>query len=332
MSKDNFKTDFQLSEDDVKTNARIRLLPDESGKYKPYEILVFPKKTFLKGNFECIASERKNGKATQLELELCDELPDEIRSAENRRKSYCRARNKLFDLLMCTTEFDCFVTLTLSSGQIDRKDYSVVIKKLNVWFANRVVRNGLVYAFVPELHKDGAIHFHGLCNFSALKTVRATNAHTGKPLCDNKGREVYNITDFPYGFTTAIPLSGKNARVATAKYCYKYITKSGGEKVGGRYYLSGGKLGRPRYEFIDLPYEQIPCKESSINDTIIFKKWRVDENASQDWIVHNEKSDALRQKTADIRLSFKEIEKRLSDMHEGAQIRHFNNLRSVNED
>ena len=62
---------------------------------------------------------------------------------------------------------------------------------------------------------------------------------------------MYNIDDWNLGFTTAIRLYGD--RAAVAAYIGKYITK--GEKVGGRWYYSGGELQRPRYMYSRVDFE-----------------------------------------------------------------------------
>lgn len=274
-------TKYALSPDEAYVNGRIKYIPDDNGVYQPYEILCFERSAFLIPGVE--VEKKKKIKYKQLsffgeyfgeeEFEPSERLRA-IMDAENRRKSYSRAKNKLFDILTCTISFDCFVTLTVSAEHIDRYDYAAVVKKLGQWLDNRVRRSELVYALVPELHKDGAIHFHGLMNMGALKLDRALSPYTGKPLFDDSGREIYNIIDFPLGFTTVIPLSGDNARIATAKYCYKYITKSGGEKVGGRYYLSGGRVGRPRYEYCNIDYDSIDSRPLEITDFVKVKKVR----------------------------------------------------------
>ncbi|MBQ8574416.1 MAG: hypothetical protein IJ447_00010 [Clostridia bacterium] len=140
------------------------------------------------------------------------------------------------------------------------------------------------YVLVPEFHSDGkSIHFHGLMNFDALKVIRAVNnkqgsRYFGQPLFDDKGREIYNISDYTLGHTTVIPIDGDNGREACAKYCYKYIIKSGGQKVGGRYYLSGGNLGRPRYELINLDYDSINEKEISVGTYMGMKRINIQED------------------------------------------------------
>ena len=251
-----------VNRDDTLVNGRIKYIPNDDGEYIPYELVCFNRNIYCASDLERSDIKSKYG---DFELENVIEAESVKDEAENRRKSYNRARNNLFDLLMCTPSFNCFLTLTLDSEKIDRYDYGTVVKALGVWLDNRVRRKSLHYVLVPEFHKDGAVHFHGLCNFDALKTVRACNAHTGTPLSDDEGRPIYNIVDYPYGFNTVIPLTGENARIATAKYCYKYITKSKGEKVGGRYYLSGGNLGRPRYDYVCVDYESVGGVEYCIS-------------------------------------------------------------------
>ena len=263
---------LHLSKDEISTNARIRYLPDENGVYQPYELLAFSKRSFILPGYESSGNKPKAKEDSKL---LFDSIENtEFSRLENRRKAFNRAKNNLFDIAMSTTSFDCFVTLTLDAKEIDRYSYEEVIKKLNVWLSNRVQRSGLTYILVPEYHKDKAIHFHGLCNFAALKVVRALNPFNGSELSDDMQRPIYNIKDFKYGFTTVIPLSGENARTATTKYCYKYITKSGGNMVGGRYYLSGGDLGRPKYKYLNIDFDALPCVAIKVGGIIDVKKYK----------------------------------------------------------
>ena len=264
----------------VETNARIRFIPDETGVYQPYELLCFSRPVFVPDGWETAGYRVEKKSAVD---DLIDAAEAGGNPAENRRKSYTRAKNKLFDLLMCTTSFDSFVTLTLSGNSVDRYDYKEIVGKLGVWLDNRVRRNDLTYTLVPEHHKDGAVHFHGLVNMDGLKVERARYQNTGRLIYDRCKRPVYNISDFPYGFSTCVPLSGDNARQATAKYCYKYITKSHGEKVGGRYYLSGAKLGRPRYTYLNADFGAIDAPTIQIGDgAASVKKLRL--NGSYDGI------------------------------------------------
>ncbi len=132
------------------------------------------------------------------------------------------------------------------------------MKKLRVYLDNRVRRNGLIYVGVPELHKKGGFHFHFLTNdvlplvYSGT-VIRPTG---GKPVKEETAkrqgfkleacRKVYNIEDWKLGFTTSIFTYGE--REAVAAYIGKYITKSA-DKIGGRWYYSGGALKKPVYTY-----------------------------------------------------------------------------------
>lgn len=238
-----------------KSNARVKFFPDDQGNWVPKSITVFDRPTFVLEDY----------KSQKWDSDYVDEeiIVDGGNADENQRKSYGRAKNNLFDILMATPQFDTFTTLTLDKNVVDRSSYSDVVKKLGVWLDNRVRRNDLTYVLVPEFHSDGkSVHFHGLMTWDSLNVIRATNKDVksrwfGQPLVDNEHRPVYNISDYKLGFSTAIQVTGENGREACAKYCFKYITKTDGVKVGGRYYLSGGNLGRPRFELLDVPFDAV---------------------------------------------------------------------------
>ena len=174
--------------------------------------------------------------------------PDK-RTADNERRSRRRAITKVYDYFNSNIDLNMFVTLTLSPDEVQRNDYEAIYKRLSTWLENRVKRDGLKYILIPEYHADGEnIHFHGCMNKSALKVV-----NSGKR---RQGKVVYNISDFTLGFTTAINISGEDSTIRVARYMLKYITKAydSGNKVGGRYYLHGGKLALPRYEYANEPF------------------------------------------------------------------------------
>lgn len=155
-----------------------------------------------------------------------------------------RAKKALYDLAICN-DFDMFFTLTLSPDKIDRYDYKTAVRMFGQWMDNRVRRKGLRYVAVPERHKDGAIHFHGLCNSDACKLVDSKRR-------DKKGRKVYNLSDWTLGFTTAVFLDEHYHQVC--QYVSKYITKqTGGGTIGGRYYYHGGALLTPIYRYSNEP-------------------------------------------------------------------------------
>lgn len=187
------------------------------------------------------------------------------------RRSVRRARKVVRDIAR-SNDWAYFVTLTLSPDRVDRYDFAAIWKHLRHWLGNCVRRKGLVYLLVPEHHKDGAIHFHGFFN-DALEAVDSgtmsvpgrkapvkvrSEAHRAA-LEAQGGHTVYNLPGWGWGFSTAIQLYGE--KDAAVSYVCKYIGKEMGgpspglgipEKIGGRWYYSGGALERPTVEWFDV--------------------------------------------------------------------------------
>lgn len=168
-------------------------------------------------------------------------------SPQSRRRAY----KKVFDYAACNEDiFDLFVTVTLNKEKIDRYDIEKIYPKLKNWLSDRVQRKGLCYILVPEYHEDGAIHFHGLINSSAVQ-MQDSGKRIWKRDTPSYGKKIYNITDWKYGFTTACYLNGDYS--AVCKYITKYVLKqSEGGLIGGRYYYHGGDLKGPTYKYINF--------------------------------------------------------------------------------
>lgn len=204
-------------------------------------------------------------------------------------RSRRRARTIVRDLARCN-EFKYFVTLTLDETKIDRYDIKAITKKLNSWLDNRVRRNGLAYVLIPEYHKDRAIHFHGFFNDALAVEYSGTVIPPGgtkprKPRSrrqlaewiEGGGRIVYNLPSWGYGFTSAMELYGDYE--AAISYVCKYITKSE-EKVGGRWYYSGGALKKPRIVYDDIMAQELALEPGvytsdlpEANVTLAIKEW-----------------------------------------------------------
>lgn len=174
-------------------------------------------------------------------------------ASDAQRRAARRARKQLYELCACN-DLDLFFTLTLSKEVIDRYDYKTIVRRFGQWADNRVRRKGLRYVAVPERHRDGAIHFHGLCNSQAVRLV--DSGRTDK----KSGQAIFNMPDWRFGFTTAIYIYG--APGAAAQYVAKYVTKqAGGGTIGGRYYLHGGDLQRARCRYYHEDFDAFEGKE-----------------------------------------------------------------------
>ena len=180
-------------------------------------------------------------------------------------KARARAKAKCKDYVLSNPELDMMITLTLDKEKIDRYSYDIIIKKLNTWLGNRVKRDGLMYLIVPETHKDGAIHFHGFVNSKSVKLEKSIykRGDDGKNFIaalhpTKKGRIIYNISDWDYGFTTAVRIGNTDIdREKTCSYILKYLTKQE-EKIGKRWYLHSNNLRTPAYTYHNFPIAEIP--------------------------------------------------------------------------
>ena len=186
---------------------------------------------------------------------------------EDLERARRRARAKVRRLALAN-EFRWFVTLTIDPARVDSYDVAAVTRKLNQWCSNQVKRRGLRYILVPEFHKSGRVHYHGF--FSDSLEAVDSGTITGVPgakgprkprskaqraeWLEAGGKIVYNLPGWTYGFTTAIELYGEYERAVA--YVCKYIGKDS-EKIGGRWYYSGGDLSTPKEQFVDISAQEI---------------------------------------------------------------------------
>lgn len=233
-----FMVGLGKTKSDIGSTGRLKVYPDGTR-----ELLVCDKPIFTGGGWERSGWDDIPSPRKAKDLESSNECSSE--------RALRRARAQVRDLALCTP-FRYFVTLTLDKSKIDRYDMAEITRRLNVWLDNRVRRKGLAYVLVPEYHKDGAIHFHGFFN-DALRAV-----DSGR--CDSRGHSVFNLPDWTYGFTTAIELYGDYH--AAVSYVCKYIGK-GSTKIGGRWYYSGGQLGRPIVEYVDISIRDVEAEEGA---------------------------------------------------------------------
>lgn len=224
-------TNLNVESAEVLCSARIKTFPDGSREVLVCDSPIFKSRGWegqgrkypMKGDRK--PRDRLGGDGVDCDL-----------SGRARRRARAQVRE-----LAKANPFRFFVTLTLDKERIDRYDMGTITRKLNTWLDNNVRRRGLAYVLVAERHKDGAVHFHGLFN-DALPVV--DSGHT-----DKGGHTVYNLPRWGFGFSTAIELYGEYDRAVS--YVCKYIGKQE-EKIGGRWFYSGGALARPEITYADL--------------------------------------------------------------------------------
>lgn len=174
-----------------------------------------------------------------------DKVQEDEDKEHSKMMNVYRTRNKIKDYCL-SNDFNMFWTLTFGSV---RDDDAKCFQRLSDWLKYMKKKFGLFdYIFIPERHKDGCIHFHGVTGGFGGVLV-----DSGK--VEPKSREiVYNCENWRYGFSTVTMI---RSRRKTASYITKYVTKNLGEGVvpkGKKKYWSSRGLREPVIEY----HEQIP--------------------------------------------------------------------------
>ena len=146
------------------------------------------------------------------------------------------------NMLLEMNDFDWFCTLTFDKEKIDRTNDACVFNAYEKYINNiKKQFPSFGYMCFPERHEDNCIHFHLLINGLTVKQLGLENS--GKVCCswayfknkiaskeyfektkhehiltETDGLPVYNITTFPFGYTTA-------TRIASRERCNSYVKK-----------------------------------------------------------------------------------------------------------
>lgn len=208
-------------------------------------------------------------------------------STESKRfsQSISRARNRVFELAMCN-EFRYFCTFTQDEKKRNRydlktfrKDFAQMVRNLN---RERPADNKIKYLLIPETHRDGAWHLHGLLQGLSSEDLREFGLNEKIPQRIRKtiknGQKVYDWTKYrnKFGYFTCTEI---NNTTACAKYITKYITKAlDGEKFEGGahlYFASQGLKGRE--EIVKNCFDPCPIDEWEYeNDFVKIKTIKYD--------------------------------------------------------
>lgn len=192
----------------------------------------------------------------QLPISVFEEKSQDEKDLEKLRNLW-KVRTKIKDYCL-SNEFTFFWTLTFSG--LDRYDNELCFLKLSKWLESMRKKHGKFnYIFIPERHKDGAIHFHGVTGGFKGVIVDSGVRH--------KRVKVYNCSDWVHGFSTLTKIRNQKA---CANYITKYVTKDLDQEIVGKgkkkYWSSRGlRLPAVEYSSFDLgrglepDYENASC-------------------------------------------------------------------------
>lgn len=168
----------------------------------------------------------------------------------------CRARSTVRNLILCN-KFDFFCTFTFNAQKVDRYNFPECKKKLSKVFHNYKVRYApdFRYLVIPEFHKDGAVHFHGMVRGIRPNDLTVPDMIYRRDKKTDALERVPNTkkyVDWAYysqklGFFSC---SAVRDYEACAHYVTKYITKDLADLPGNmNMFLSSKNLTRPELIF-----------------------------------------------------------------------------------
>lgn len=129
-----------------------------------------------------------------------------------------RSKNKIFYYARSNDWSNgYFVTLTINPEKVNSKDYKASVECVRKFLDYLRKYDCSIYALVvPERHKSGAFHFHGLIAGDIRKLIQ----YSGHTI---KGEKIYNfIKGWTYGFSNVTKVQNT---LAVEKYICKYTTK-----------------------------------------------------------------------------------------------------------
>lgn len=198
--------------------------------------------------------------------------------------SISRTKSRVTELALCNP-WEYFVTLTLDKEKYNRHDLATFKKHLSKFLNNLRFRYGwnIKYLLIPEQHKNGAWHMHGLFMGIPSSELSLFSLHDHLPMkflaMLGAGRKIMNWMRYAqsFGYVTCEPIRNLEA---TAKYITKYITKDlVSSQVGLNKKLYLCSQGLNRAETICRGHIVHDFKPDFCNDYVAIKTFKTEEDA-----------------------------------------------------
>lgn len=212
---------------------------------------------------------RKGYSISEREIKERKRKDDNYRSQKDIDRSIECSRNRTINTVYSyalSNEFEWFYTFTFNPDKINSYDYSECTAALKSWldYTRKHYAPQMKYIIVPELHKSGRIHFHGM--FANVDSIPLTYSEKGS----TSHTRVYNLPTYKYGFTTATVIKDSDR---TCSYVLKYITKElcAVSKNKKRYWCSKN-LNKPKETVYNLDIDFFAEQLDSLSENITYAK------------------------------------------------------------
>ena len=191
-----------------------------------------------------------------------------------------RAKSKIFEYAMCN-DFDYFMTFTLDKERYDRYDLGKFRKDFDLSIRHYRHNHSIdvQYVTIPETHKDGAWHMHGLLKGKLDDLFINTNGYLD---WRTYAKKFGNISLSPIQF-----------KYRCAKYMTKYISKTMSNTItelgAHLYYASKGLKTAEQIVNLDISTLEVNPAEMDFQNRYCMIK--VKDN--YDWVDQCESSDKI---------------------------------------
>lgn len=166
------------------------------------------------------------------------------------KASLSRSKSAVLELAYCNS-WDMFVTITFDKTKVvDRHNVQETMCNMRTWLNNYKKRHAksLKYLLIPELHKDGAVHVHGLISGVPDEKFKLFSSYSEEEIIKNDWSKLAN--EGYYNWLDLAKKFGRNScgkiksHEAVSYYVTKYISKDMVSAVTERnlntYYASQG--------------------------------------------------------------------------------------------
>jgi hypothetical protein len=206
------------------------------------------------------------GDPKKSKVDFCEPC-DDGREEDNERlaQSISRTKSRIFEIAHCN-EFQYFCTLTMNSEKRDRfdlngfvKDFGQFVRDLN---KKRVEGQKIEYLLIPEEHKNGAWHFHGLLR----------GFQKGELKRNEYGYLNWNEYSEKFGFFSCSKVKKKeNACRYITKYITKDMLKTSIPNGAHLFYCSQGL--KRKTKVVNLSLDEPPYKDFDYENDYVKIKW-----------------------------------------------------------
>lgn len=194
--------------------------------------------------------------------------------------SLSRSRQRVFEIAMCN-EFHFFCTFTQDEKLRDRfdlgefrKDFAMLVRNLN---RNRAEGEKIKYLLIPEKHKNGAWHMHGLLMGLTVADLRPFTLDEKLPERIReklrKGEKIFDWSAYRtrFGYFTCTEIQSS---VGCAKYITKYITKDMEKDVreAGQHLFFASQGLKHREPIVTKCFDKCPITDWDFSNKYVMTK------------------------------------------------------------